>query len=172
MAKNLDWKLVRTTPRKRYYVSAGGLVRVENRKDGKSTVSRGTLNEATGYLFVRGWYVHRLVAEAFLGEQPDGADQVDHLNDVRTDNRASNLRWTTRRENNSKWHARRERRRNAGTGRPSRVAATWPATGERHVFETGRACAEWLGCSHVLVYNCLNRRGSARRAFGWTLERA
>ena len=45
--------------------------------------------------------VHRLVAFAFpeiCGEYSDGL-QVDHLNTIRNDNRAINLRWTTPSQN-------------------------------------------------------------------------
>lgn len=47
-------------------------------------------------------YVHRLVLEAFVGPCPDGME-CRHLNDVRTDNRAENLRWGTRAENVNDW---------------------------------------------------------------------
>lgn len=35
----------------------------------------------------KNYYVHRLVAEAFC-EHPAGCDYVDHINNVKTDNRA------------------------------------------------------------------------------------
>lgn len=41
--------------------------------------------------------VHRMVAEAFLG--CSGGLEVNHKNEVKTDNRAENLEWVTRSEN-------------------------------------------------------------------------
>ena len=43
-------------------------------------------------------YVHRVVSAAFL-YRPEGADEVDHRNKIRWDNRPENLEWVTRGEN-------------------------------------------------------------------------
>ena len=43
--------------------------------------------------------VHRLVAIAFLPPRPTPAHEIRHLNGERTDNRAENLMWGTRKEN-------------------------------------------------------------------------
>lgn len=42
--------------------------------------------------------VHRLVADAFI-PKPVGCNTVNHLNEIKTDNRVSNLEWTTNAEN-------------------------------------------------------------------------
>lgn len=45
--------------------------------------------------------VHRLVAEAFLGEPPSPLHEVAHNDGVRHNNHVSNLRWATRKENHA-----------------------------------------------------------------------
>jgi hypothetical protein len=44
---------------------------------------------------------HRLVAEAFLGPNPEGKNMVDHLDGDITNNNPLNLRWCSASENNS-----------------------------------------------------------------------
>lgn len=62
-------------------------------------------NDTDGYLRISGGKrgaralsVHHLVASVFLGPRPEGA-VVRHLNDTKTDNRASNLAYGTRADN-------------------------------------------------------------------------
>ena len=55
--------------------------------------------------------VHRIIAKAFC-DNPMNYDEVDHINNIKTDNRASNLRWTSRLQNNRRLHKRRANSKN------------------------------------------------------------
>ena len=57
---------------------------------------------------VKCYYVHRLVYEAFNGPIPEGL-QVNHINEIKTDNRLENLNLLTPKEN-CNWGSRNERR--------------------------------------------------------------
>lgn len=90
----------------KYEVSDLGRVRSLNYrgKAGLVQVLRVTINKH-GYPVV-GLYgeksktcsVHRLVALAWL-PNPEGLPEVDHINTIRTDARAENLRWCTKAQN-------------------------------------------------------------------------
>ena len=59
----------------------------------------GTPNKSDGYKAISGHKVHRIVATAFLGEQPSKGHIVDHIDTNRRNNRPDNLRWVTRLKN-------------------------------------------------------------------------
>lgn len=114
-----------------YEVSSDGRVRRVGRDSKGRPVRGGELKLQrvwTGYLHatlcVGGKsarrYAHALVAEAFIGPKPEGA-QVNHINGRKDDNRRENLEYVTRSENMR--HA-------------ARIGLLHPARGERHMSKT------------------------------------
>ena len=59
----------------------------------------GKIYKHSGYQFINGVPIHRIVATAFHGEPKNPHYVVDHKNTNRQDNTPANLRWVTRYEN-------------------------------------------------------------------------
>ena len=78
-------------------------VQGSNHSDFRYEYTPGCLDKRCGYYVIRIlgklFQAHRVVAEAFHAN-PENKPTVDHINRVRDDNRACNLRWATRHEQN------------------------------------------------------------------------
>ena len=94
-----------------YEVSENGAIRGKDRKDCRGNRISGVEMKPrlinSGYYMVhlrngngerKGVLVHRVVAAAFL-KPKKGATQVDHIDENKANNAASNLRWVTPKEN-------------------------------------------------------------------------
>ena len=163
------WKKVDENSRSEFYVSNKGRCKKVVKKTREEIIDYGYLNKAIGYMWFAKDYVHRHVAKAFISN-PLCLEQIDHINSDRTDNRVENLRWTTRKANNNTEHSKRLHKKNANHEQHKDQIIKATKDNEVKYFKNGYVCAEELECSHVLVYNALNNKLSAKKAKGWSLE--
>ena len=118
-----------------YQVSnLGNIKSLNNNKTKKEKILK--LVKCNGYLRVnlyknnshKNYAVHRLVAEAFI-PNPNNKPFIDHINTIKDDNRAENLRWVTHKENMNN-PLTREKQRGVLTGE------NHPMYGKHHTDET------------------------------------
>ena len=157
-----------------YQVSNTGIVRriyPNKTKTLKQSRAGGYTNRE--YLYVNmsanGKYrcssVHRLVAEAFCKKGPR-QNEVDHINNNKADNRASNLRWVTRKQNNSRLHARRMKSINAACeSHADEYLEIAFADGTIKVFDTFKEAAQFIGCSKNFLYIVAKHSGGHTKKF-------
>jgi hypothetical protein len=124
---------------------AKGYMKVHLCKDGKS----------------KNAFVHRLVAQAFI-PNPDNLPQVNHINEVKSDNRVENLEWVTCRENV-----------NHGTGVfRNAIARSVPVVrisqdGGTKWFRSASHAAEVMHIVSQGIQNCCAHRQKTYKGYRW-----
>jgi len=101
-------------------------------------------------------YVHRLVAEAFHGIDPDHRE-VNHIDGNKTNNHASNLEWVTHSQNHQ--HAALKRLSAVVSLTPEQVRSIKERLRRG---ETGNSIARRYGVSRSLIYHI-----KSGRSWGW-----
>lgn len=158
-----------------YYITRDGRV-FSTRGRWKAVVHELKPRIDHGYLAVnlsgaRNTRVHRLLLMTFVGPPLTPKHEGRHLNDVRTDNRISNLAWGTHAENLA------DAVRNGRTARGERNRAKLTESQVRQIHAlrvsglTARAIADRFGVSPYTVYDicsgrkwkCLDLGPAARR---------
>lgn len=111
MDVNEQWMLVDLPTKYEYYISNLGNVRRRSYDKRRRTgefipVPIFITNKGYGVIPITvnnrrvNQSIHRLVATAFI-KNPDNKPEVNHINHIRSDNRALNLEWVTHKENMS-----------------------------------------------------------------------
>lgn len=106
------------------------------------------------------FYVHRLVAQAFI-PNPDGLETVNHKNEDHHDNRVENLEWMTKADNN-KYGTHCER-----CGKSQRMSVEMLTDDGEHVayFESMSEAAEKSGCPLSSIHRCCYGRQESTNGY-------
>ena len=100
------WKTIAVTKRKIYKISNKGIIKTIDYKDNKKVTILKPRKDSKGYYYItinienkkKNFRVHRLIAENFI-PNPYNKPFIDHINNIKTDNRIQNLRWATQKDN-------------------------------------------------------------------------
>jgi hypothetical protein len=110
--------------------------------------------------------VHRLIAETFIPNMnPELFTQVDHINNIKNDNRVENLRWVTPSENTQKAYSSSTCNRNR---RPVSVIQIDPNTNEVvNTFSSLSEACRVTGAYITCIRHCLAGFHKTAAGYKW-----
>lgn len=111
---------------------------------------------------VKGFFVHRLVAFAFLGKPEENQTTIDHINRIKDDNKPSNLRWASHTEQNYN--------KIKTSHQPKKVMQFSLDDNYIKMFDSAKIAAENIkGCNISIKQACVGRLKTSG-GFKWKFE--
>lgn len=170
----MKWKTIEEYPN--YMVSDMG--EVKSLKFGKERILKG-IKDKDGYLIVnlfkegkaKQYFIHRLVTLAFL-PNPNNLSEVNHISEIKTDNRVENLEWCNR-KHNLNHGSRNERARKTLTNRKDLSKPILQFTKEGNFvkrWESIREVERELGFNEGNISSCCLGRYNSSYGFIWRYE--
>lgn len=131
------------------------ILKVRTRSDGYNSIN---LSNGSGKL--KTFLVHRLVCEAFH-PNPDNKPEVNHIDENKSNNRACNLEWSTRKENNN--HGTHNMRVAKTTSKP---VAQYTLDGQLvNIWDSAIELTKQIGFDPSSIYKVAN--GKRKSAYGY-----
>lgn len=171
------WMQVEGSPN--YLVSNLGSIKSLDYNGTKKPKNLKPVKDRDGYLHVfigkKQYMVHRLVANAFIDKFGENTETVDHINGIRDDNRACNLRWMSRRDNVLLGHAKKGHSIN-GRRKPQKPKKGRKTIPILQMDKQGVVVKEYnslmdaereTGIGSGRISNCINNRKKSAGGYIW-----
>ena len=105
--------------------------------------------------------VHQVIAQTFI-PNPENKETVNHINNIKTDNRVENLEWCTIKENLMHSHKQNRQRINAVP-----VLAINKKTGKKRRFFSQHEAARQLEINQTIISRILRKATKTTSVKGW-----